>query len=145
MRLTPPTERPRNTPPQTAGGTPKTKENTMSDTELGKLIAQKISLGRRVKAAEELLASPYGRTDAEIASAAKLATYEVPASYRSREIAAAIARAKAKRDKVAAIKAESRRQAIRKAVIAKYGDENSPAALDRRAAAIAASFLAAEG
>jgi hypothetical protein len=117
----------------------------MSDTELGKMIAREIALGRRIKAAEELLASPYGHSNAEIVNAAKLATYKVPASHRSREIAAAIARAKAKRDKVAQIKADARRQAIRRAVIAKYGAEDSPAALQRRAAAIAASFLAEEG
>jgi hypothetical protein len=116
----------------------------MSDTELNKLVAQKIALGRRVKAAQELLAQPYNHTDAEIISAARLATIDEPAEARSKAIARAIARAKAKRDKVAAIKADAKRQAIRRAVAAKYGDADSPAALERRAAAIAAKFLAAE-
>jgi hypothetical protein len=111
--------------------------------EVGRLIAHKVAAAKRVAAAEELLASPYKASDAEIVAAAKLVTREVPASLRGKKIAKTIAVAKAKRDKVARIKAEARRQAIRRNAVNKWVEQRKAQAVAERIAnAVAAKIVA---
>lgn len=120
-----------------------TKRTPEQQAAISKAVAAKIARTKVAAAGEEILARPYGKTDAEIAKAAAAATIDVPADVRGKTIAQMVAQAKAKRDKVAAIKADAKKTAIKKQMVAKWVQaKKDHAVAERIAAGVAAKYAA---